>query len=760
MAVSLVDALVVGIVAGGVLCLGMAAVAWRHRDVPAALPFGALMVAVAAWAFADAAYLLADSTNVAYVADRVIRAAGAQVPPLWVLFVLAFAGYEAWVNWRTIAVLWSYVVVYLFLMVTAPLHGLVSTQNDVVFLTTNGIREPVVAETLVPDIHLLFGYVVMIAGFVILVSFLVRSRAVYRKQTGIIVLGSVAPVVVNGALQMGITPHPGIDLTPLAFVVSGVIFGWSLVKYDFLTVTPMAGDVLVDELPDPVFLLDEDDHVVDCNPAARSAFDLTDPHGDPLTSIEPTVPTDLNDGESVQVAATGQSDGSDTRYFECSVSLLEDQYGTQRNTLVVFRDVSGQQRRQRRLETLQEATRQFLAASTDEEIATISVEYADEVLDATGTAVFLTDGGVERLEPIATSDAIGAEFERDEPPGGMVADVLQEAYESDERQSQELPGAVGGTPDRALALPLGDHGVLWIGMDADSCFTPDDEGFATILARTTQVALTRVERESALRQSRSSVERRSEQIAFFNGVLRHTLRNALLVIQGRADHLRGAVPDSEATHIDTIVEWCDDLAALSEEIRAVNDTVTATESERLDTVDLSTMLVQCIRNYQAEHDGVSVEMDVDGGIEVQANELASRAIDSLLENAIIHNDREDPHIEIWTVHAADRVQVHVADDGPGMDDEMKSIVFERDLSTSQTASGFGLYFVSVLMNLYGGTVWFEDNHPRGTIAVLEFQVADDEDGDTEDADDRSASDETAPATDIDASFDDLDAEID
>ena len=30
------------------------------------------------------------------------------------------------------------------------------------------------------------------------------------------------------------------------------------------------------------------------------------------------------------------------------------------------------------------------------------------------------------------------------------------------------------------------------------------------------------------------------------------------------------------------------------------------------------------------------------------------------------------------------------------------------------------------MNLYGGTVWFEDNDPRGTVAVLEFQSAADE----------------------------------
>lgn len=72
---------------------------------------------------------------------------------------------------------------------------------------------------------------------------------------------------------------------------------------------------------------------------------------------------------------------------------------------------------------------------------------------------------------------------------------------------------------------------------------------------------------------------------------------------------------------------------------------------------------------------------------------------------------------------------HARSQKPGMTDEMKETVFERNVATSQTSHGFGLYFVSVLMNLYGGTVWIEDNDHResgskpGAIAVLEFQQA-------------------------------------
>jgi len=723
MAGSFVTALVAMSVVGGVVCLGLALVAWRHRSVPAALPFGGLMLAVGGWVFADAAFLLTTTTEGAYIADSVIRAASAQVPPLWIIFILAFAGYEQWVSWRTIAALWVIPSVFVVLTVTAPVTGLASTPQDVIFLTSNGIRAPSVSTGLVYDLHLLYSYLLMTVGYTILFSFLLRSRAMYRRQTAVIVLASLAPVVVNTALNLGLTPHPGIDMTPVAFVAAGVVFGWALVRYEFLTVTPMAGDVLIDELPDPVFVLDENDSIIDLNPAAESTFGLSAPHGESISVIDESVPAALADGGQLRLPAENRNGDGGPAHFECSVTHLEDQYGTERTTLVVLRDVTGQQRRQYQLEALQEATRKFLTASTDEAIAEISVEYADEVLGAHGTAVFLTDGAPEQLMPVAMTATVDDVFERGATPDQPIQGMLVRAYEDEDLTTQELPGEVGGSPERALAVPLGDHGVLWIGTCSADVFAPDDEGFATILARTTQVALTRVKRESDLRQSRSSVERRSEQIAFFNGVLRHRLRNALLVIQGRADHLRTAVTTDAERHLDVVVNWCDDLAELSEEIRAVNDTVTATESARLDTVDLSHVLHTSLQKHEAANVDVTFETDIDEDLAVQANELAMRVVDSVVENAIIHNDREDPHIEIWTVRAADRIQVHVADDGPGMDDDMKSTVFERDLSTSQTASGFGLYFVSVLMNLYGGTVWFEDNHPRGTIAVLEFQVA-------------------------------------
>lgn len=69
----------------------------------------------------------------------------------------------------------------------------------------------------------------------------------------------------------------------------------------------------------------------------------------------------------------------------------------------------------------------------------------------------------------------------------------------------------------------------------------------------------------------------------------------------------------------------------------------------------------------------------------------------------------------------ERVVVRVADDGPGVPDDAKERVFEKDYTTRGDGTrGFGLYFVAVTVERDGGSVRFEDNHPRGTVVVIEL----------------------------------------
>jgi nitrogen-specific signal transduction histidine kinase len=722
-----IQMVVAGSVVGGMISVALSYTAWRNRDVPAAEPFAYLLLSVGGWSFLSAAQILGSTPFEVYVFNRLMRAVAANVVPLSLLFVLVFAGYERYTSKRWLLVQGVLPVLYIVVSLTAPYHELASTPSDIMFPTVDGVVAPLVELGLAGEAFLAYSYVVYALTYLVLFRVILGTRSVHRNQSVVIALGMFIPIAANAAYQVGFFIHPGVDLTPVTLMLSGIVIALGLFKYDFLLVSPLANDLLVDELPDPVMVIDDTGSVIDLNPATRETFEGNIEQGTVLAEALPGLHESISDGEVYSVSSVNDSGGKTINYYDPQVVGINDQYGAERGRLLVLRDVSGQRRRQDRLEALQAATQQFITARTDDQIADLAVDYADSVLDQQTAALFLHDEADDTLEPAAMTEDVTEYFETEELAIPRADTPLWESFRSNSMQITDVSGIDWLNPyDRLLLAPVGDKGVLGFGSLDGTEFTEEDEQFASILAQTTQVALQQVAHEQELVESHATVERRSDQIEFFNGILRHALRNALLVIQGRASYLEDRVDPDETHHLDVIHDWCQDLAELNDEISAINDTVSATEDKRLAAMDLTEMLHDCAQELRGDYDYVDIGMQIDDDLYVEGNHLASRAILDVMLNAIEHNDATEPEIEVWTKCAADRVQVYIADNGPGLSDEMKETVFERDLRAAQSADGFGLYFVSVIMNLYGGTVWFEDNTPRGTIAILEFQATEPE----------------------------------
>jgi signal transduction histidine kinase/PAS domain-containing protein len=704
--------LVAGSAAGALLSAVLAVGAFRDRSVPGAVYFGWLMFSAVGWCLLNIAWLTTSSSAVAQTVFLLTRLTAGLVVGLWVVFAIVYTGRESWLTPARLAGLLLAPSVYAILALTNSFHGLVTAETLLVSAAGQTLFIGVTGT--VYAVQNAVSVLLVAAGYALFGEFLLRSRNLYRKQTFVILTAGLLTAGAHGLFVLGATPHPGIDPTPLTFALNGLLIGVALFRYDFVSVTPLAGDLLVDELPDPVLVLDED-RVIDFNAAASELFDDDELGGRAVDDISPGLLAGIERESMVTL-------GDPIAYYDPQVRPITDQYGAVRGRLVVLRDVTGQHRRQERLETLQSATQQFLEADQPERVAELAVNFATRVLDKPGAAVFRYEDG--RLEPTAVSDAL-TEFA---DAGTLTVDPesapdhpLWQAYDDGERRLAQFGRGVDSL-STALLLPIGDHGVLVIGSGAGG-YTSEEEQYAEILCHTTQVALEQVVRQRELRGSRASLERRNEQIEFFNGVLRHSLRNAMLVVQGRAEHLSGRVDEANQPHVESIVTWCSRLTEMSGTIRDINETVTASESERLEPVSLADVVCNAVDAASDGREGVRIETDVSGGEWIQANDLVKKVVTTIVENAVQHNTSDDPRVDIGTRDAGDWIQLRIADNGPGISDELKTTMFERSMSPDQTAGGFGLYFVSVMMDLYGGKVWYEDNDPTGTVAILEFQRA-------------------------------------
>lgn len=196
------------------------------------------------------------------------------------------------------------------------------------------------------------------------------------------------------------------------------------------------------------------------------------------------------------------------------------------------------------------------------------------------------------------------------------------------------------------------------------------------------------------------------QLEFMHSILRHDVLNSMTVVRARAEHLDANLDDGHVESVEAIVNQAESVIDLSQRARAMVNAVATEADVEPEPVDLSTILRGEIATVRASYDDLQVSSNVPDDVYVFADEMLAEVFGNLLGNAIQHNDKEQPRLRVDVSVGSEDVVVHIADNGPGIDDERKETVFERGESTS--GGGFGLFFVKTMVDHYGGAVRIED----------------------------------------------------
>ncbi|WP_247730464.1 PAS domain-containing protein [Halovivax limisalsi] len=224
----------------------------------------------------------------------------------------------------------------------------------------------------------------------------------------------------------------------------------------------------------------------------------------------------------------------------------------------------------------------------------------------------------------------------------------------------------------------------------------------------------------------TELERQREQLEFFNSILRHDVLNGMTVIGARGEILAAELDGELGRHAQTVVDWCTTTTEVTKRVQRVIETLTTPEERLdLDEVDVSAILDRKLSELETAHPEMTFASDVAPGLEVRADELLSEVLGNILLNSIEHNDTDDLSIEVTAEATGDRVRIEITDDGRGVDDGRKESIFRRGETShaKETGSGFGLFFVDVMVEKYGGDVWVEDADREGARFVLELPPA-------------------------------------
>lgn len=219
--------------------------------------------------------------------------------------------------------------------------------------------------------------------------------------------------------------------------------------------------------------------------------------------FEDAVLTELDEAGSWRGELTGQRRDGST--FPQELTLSARPAG---GHVWVVRDITERRKFEDRLTALNETSREFMTAESEDAIADIVVETAHRLLDRPLAVVWSYDGDDEVLTPLAAADPADA-FAKEHTPSGTLPSIPEgtiemEIFERNESAIVEDYRTVDNPADpesplgTLLVVPLDDHGLFVVGSPDVETVDPSDRQLVEILGRNAQAAFERVEREQQL----------------------------------------------------------------------------------------------------------------------------------------------------------------------------------------------------------------------------------------------------------------------
>ncbi len=255
-----------------IITLYLAFYSWNKRSNPNALYFSFLMLAVSIWSITGAFEMATVAYSSKILWSQLSYIGIAFVGPFWLLFALTYTNNDQWLHKKIIAILMIIPVIILILVATNGWHGLIwptiipsSNEPGAILIYDHGIGF---------YLNAVYTYILMFIGLILLGQFLDRSPKLYQKQIFIVLIAAIVPIIANLVYILQVSPVEGLDPTPFAFTVTGILIGYSIFRYKLLDIVPVAYNNLFDKISSGVMVINSQKRIVDINPAARELLKI------------------------------------------------------------------------------------------------------------------------------------------------------------------------------------------------------------------------------------------------------------------------------------------------------------------------------------------------------------------------------------------------------------------------------------------------------------------------------------------------------
>jgi signal transduction histidine kinase len=355
-------------------------------------------------------------------------------------------------------------------------------------------------------------------------------------------------------------------------------------------------------------------------------------------------------------------------------------------------------------------------------------------------AIVLEEGGTAQVMAVAGVGADVVFMRGTRQPVGvtLLAEILrtgQPVYRedmTDMRFSEEREFLDLGLHSR-IAAPLlqGPRAVGMISLvrkEADA-FKRQERELVGLLGRLVASAVQNIRAYEAERSTVEELRRLSALRADFVSLVSHELRAPMASVVGSAETLRQRwrelTPDQRESFLALISSETERLAALVGDVLDTSRIDAGTFTYRFDDVDLGALVRDSVASVSITQDEVAVSAEIGGELpSVRGDrDRLQQVLTNLIDNAV----KFSPAGETVTVSAFQensRVQIEVADRGPGVPAEHQRVIFEKfgrahtKGSPGTPGTGLGLFIARSIAEAHGGTLKVWSGPEQGATFTL------------------------------------------
>jgi PAS domain S-box-containing protein len=697
---------------GLIITIFIALLVFKRRPAPGALPFSLFVSAGAIWSF----FWILELSSI-HLGDKILWAkleylGIASTGMLWLFFVLDYTGRTWWRKPRNLLLLSGLPLISLGVIWTNEWHNLYWSN---IYIAQGNLGNIAIWEK-GPwfIIFAVYQYSLILLGIVLLWKNHLRKSHHYIKQIGLLTFGVLLPVAINLVYLLKLPWLEGIDLTPVCLAIAAIAYALSIFRYDFMSVSTVARDALVEHMPGGIIVTDLEGRIIDANPGLLKIINTTRKTaiGKPFNEFWPELANLAEKTESNHQHEFIYNTGAAQRHFDFTVTPLFDKGRKSSGKMLVLRDVTLKRQMEK---TIIESEKRY-ATLVEQSNDGILIIVDQKIVFSNLTFAAMSGYSLKELKDMPLANLLP---EEEESAISEMGSSVREGKPISRSFELHFKCKDGMVKDGDISISL-----VTIDSSVATLVTLRDITEKKVTQRKIEVLYSK---EKALSQSlKEEIDNRSK----YTRAMVHELKTPLTAILSSGEILESEIDNPVLLPVVKNIR----KASLNLEYRANELIDLACGEIGILTVETEPMDVgRLIKSVSRETAGVIKDKDLDLKLEIaeipliKGDDKRLKAVfANLLDNAVKYTKRG-----VITIRAkdfdAENLLIQVQDTGCGMENSQIDNLFDpyrRKSTEGQKYGGIGvgLALAKLYIELHKGKIWVESNPGKGTTIFFTLPI--------------------------------------